>query len=849
MFLPTKCIRATPGAYFNPLAAKVESFSLVGMMFDEMQARTTSDAIVHFFENLSAEEQRKKYYEDDDAFHRWFEVAVGNRNADLVSQLVKFIHETPAPEGWAQLYETIYAEKVKEGETPRKRHWGLTSYHYHCLLRVFTHQSDLASIQQLTQIIQQRTIDEYDKTSKPLDNTDESVETKTKPVEEVWRTLYRQTSTINANSIAWMMWSNWTLGSLQTVLRIFSDVTVVSEVTPAVRQLLVSPPDGYENEWLRETQSLQSPPLTMLLYICCQYSSPMSGLTVDRGRIAESKQRAEKSVPTSAVVYTNVPAELVVIIAATKKLLQIPLTACDYIHLLVAVLNNYRVFQRIQRNVLFNQRRSKELFSHEGHTSFDFLIEDTHSVFSADVRASDDDVPSVHHIVPVVLRSLRGAFHVLGEDTGAIRHVGFVQKRLATLNGWVRTVLDCVLDDDADPGAVFDVLLSWGEVHGRPSFCLNITNYLYQRMQMPSKSVDVNGLSPLAVMRKRLLGGSNLKLTPRFTSISTMADVIRQYPAENAARAMLPKLLYFSSLSQNSDSYEEDTRWYLRAQQMMFAKTPQELLKMLKEFVNTRYADERKISYGVLREGVRCALDACVRFTPANKKMGPDAVKERHRWWLFNDARDISLTLYGSTQNTNEKVREIFLRDASPAPTKSVEKMDEEFEWLKKLDPKVKRPSLSADQYERETASWASLPANFVPAHFVDPGISNPYPHVCLGTSLAIAEDDDPFNEVYKVIQTCHSPQPTWYLGDKGTITRLLRCLLHRLEFRKAVDLMRSAIRVMGYGQKIDKDIQKFFHEIGDPSGSIAFKLAAGIMDGDVAATKARHIGSSSQPE
>ena len=816
-------------------------------MFDEMQTRAVSEDITHFFQNLAAEEQRKRYYEDEITIRRWFEVAIANRNADLVSQLVKFIHETPAPEGWTQLHETVYMrQKEDENGKIMKRHWGLTSYHYHCLLRVFTHQGDSTSIQQLTQIMQKRTLDERQKIAESKNSENDAVS------DPQWRKRFLLTSTINANSIAWIMWINYMMGSLEGVLRAFSDSTVATESNPVSRETLMSPPDGQEDAWLNGPVELHCAPLSMLLYICCQYSSPMSGLTLDRGRIAESKLRAEHSIPSDAASYTNVPPELVVIIAAAKKLLHIPLTTSDFIHLLLAVLNNYRVFQRVQRNVLFNHRRSKELHSLPGQTSYNFLVENTQSVFSSATRLSEDDATGAapHHVVPVVLRALRGAFVILDRDPSALGNVGFVQKRHATLNGWVRSVLDIVLDECSDPAAVFDALLAWSDVHGRPSFALNVSNFLYQRMQLPPEQPQAGEASPMASMRTRLLSGASSTIVPQFTSIAALADVIRHYPAARAAKEMTPKFVFFSSLCLRADVYKEDTRWYVRAQQMMFAASPQELITMLKEFVNTKYADDRKISFGVIREGLRCALDACVRFTPAGRTMDAHSAKDRFRWWVFNDARDISLTLYGSTQNTNEKVREIFSRGASPNPSKTEQSMHEEFARLANIDANCQRPASGTDSAPREAASWTGLPMNAVPDYFEDPEKSNPYPHICLGTLPLRSEDgqQDPFTEIFEIIQSCNPQQPNWYLNDKGTITRLLRCLLHRLEFRKAVDLMRSAIRVMGYGQKIDRDIQKFFREIGDPSGSIAFKLAAGIMDGEVTATKARHMTRSSQP-
>ena len=97
------------------------------------------------------------------------------------------------------------------------------------------------------------------------------------------------------------------------------------------------------------------------------------------------------------------------------------------------------------------------------------------------------------------------------------------------------------------------------------------------------------------------------------------------------------------------------------------------------------------------------------------------------------------------------------------------------------------------------------------------------------------------FPLVCQLIRNAYPHQETWYLYDKDTVTRLVRCMLHRLDFEGAIRTMRSAIKTLGYGHKMDRDIQRIFTEIGDPSGSICFKLASGIMGGEVNPTKTRH--------
>ena len=841
-------MRAVPGAYFNPLSPLDESFSLVGMMFDEMQSRTVSDEILNFLENLPVEEQRRQYYADAAKFHGWFEIAVKMRNADMVSQLVKFVHETPAPPEWDLAYETIHVfgsgNTEKTPVTPK--HWGLTSYHYHCLLRVFSYQGDIPSLQQLVQIMQRKSIEERRKST---ETTAEESQGETNLL--YWRKRYLLTSTVNANTIAWLMWMNWSSGSLETALRIFEDVSTGTEDRATSRNLFLSPQDGLEDEWIRKRLPLHCAPLSMLIFICAQQCVPMSGLVADAGELVESKSRAENRVPSAAVAHTSIPPELVVIVTATKRLLDIPLTASDYVQLLLAVLNNHRIFQRIQR-ILYNHRRSRELHSFQSHTSFNFLVEVTHGVFPAHHSRDDMHGISPHFVVPLVLRALRGAFGMLQKDPAEIRPVGFVQSRQSTLNGWVRCVLDAMLDDCTEPAAVFDALVSWAEVHRRPTFSVNICNYLYERIQTPRDVQQVVSSPSFADLRARLVRRHVANVVPKFTTVSILGDVIRNFPAGRVAKYMLPRLVFFTSLCLSADSYKEDTRWYLRAQQLMFARTSTELLAMVKKLLDTKYADESGISFAVIREGLRCCLDACVWLTPANPVIGKDALNERWRWWIFNDARDIALTLYGFAPNINEKVQEVFERNASPRPCKSEDKMHAEFRRILRLDTSCTKAPLLPEEFIRETSTWTGMSMSFVPPHWKHGDGINPFPHVFLGnTRPADAREgkpDDPFPEVYALIRNSNSRQTNWHLSDKDTVTRLLRCLLHRLEFEKAVELMRSAIKVMGYGQKVDRDIQRFFTEIGDPSGSIAFKLASGIMDGEVNQSKTRHYSSAGNP-
>ena len=543
----------------------------------------------------------------------------------------------------------------------------------------------------------------------------------------------------------------------------------------------------------------------------------------------------------------SLPPELGVLLAATLKMLDSRMQSIDYISLLMCVLNNHNRFSRIQRTILYHCHTSD--VNNDGYSSFQCLVER----ISVPKSVISGHQQRCTQLVDSIVRTVHECLVKCGKDIRKPMRLGFTQCRHVTLEGWVRSVLHLACEELTDPSAIFDALLTWGDVQKRRIFVLDVSLQLMSALARDTTNASQNRKSEdvLLTLRSKIIRkcrpsiqAQELHFHPMFTSVALFADNLMHYSSGSRLWAQFSAL---ADAALSHPKYEDGTRLYVKSQKLMFLQT-EDLKQNLQHILHTgmRMRSDQKISFSVMREAVRCALDACARWVPKDLKLNELSMKARYKWWTFNDCRDMALSLYGSVSEANEKMKTIFLNNCIPPAMKGSVSSEEEFFFAKKVDSSVHKPS---KVLQRKTSCWLQLPDTYIPDHMTDPHVYNMFPRIRLpaestaqGIHSAIRQNSiDVFPQIYEMIKDCHLNQNTWYLNDKDTVIRLVRCLLHRLDFDGAIGVMRAAIRLLGYGHKMDRDIQKIFSEIHDPSGSICFKLASGIMDGEVHQTKTRH--------
>ena len=647
-------MHSIPAESINPLILpKLTSFSLVGTMVQDMEVRRLREEYKIFLEENTREQQQQFYLQKKKRFHQWLEAAVKLRDIDVVSRLVKFVRESDTEQEVGAEEENSIHLGAPKPQPWRVRSLGLRSYHFHCLLRAFAMHADYKSLEQLIILMEERDLE-----TKNTANKAQNV-----------------SYLLNGNTVAWLMWTAFKADHISRIVDIFSYASLKAYTFSGKENasvMLFPPPDTYNEE---PKNSRICPSISMLLYIVAQYSAPMAGMV--------SRLRSEKTAHRSkafAEFSCQFPPELSVVLAATLKLLDVSLQAMDYISLLISVLNNYTIFPRIQQTVLYNGKRSFEL-PREGYSSFRYLTERFRNTFTSACEKVDRGTTS--HLLQSVMTALEHYFYQSSRSIDEVSSIGFVQCRHLTLEGWVRTTLDCACRDLSDPSPVFDAVLTWGDIQQRHLFVFETASNLLNKL--PKRSTDYE--KPPSTMKEALhrlreiireeiepWGASkSCAFFPMFTSIALLADNMSVFPWSCIRHYMQTCFQSLLTVALQNPVYSRSTKHYIRSQQLLFASSST-LQPLLKELLGSETFEEggQRIAVSIVRETVRCALDVCIRWVPQNLKLNPSSLEERYKWWIFNDCRDIALTLYGSVPDINERVRLMSGRRGFPGACKDV---------------------------------------------------------------------------------------------------------------------------------------------------------------------------------
>eukprot|EP00759_Apiculatamorpha_spiralis_P029402 PhF_6_TR31536/c0_g1_i2/m.46515 len=583
---------------------------------------------------------------------------------------------------------------------------------------------------------------------------------------------------LTANTVAWYMHYAWLCGHVQSALDIFS-VAVELEGFG----LMFAARDGWEEDDVAAATASFSPPLSMLLYIM-----------------------------THTPELTPMPPEIGIIIASMMKMLGLKLGAQDYASMLHSVLEDPKSFPRVQRTVLMNAMRSTTLPDEEGITCFEYLVERVRASIKSPANAKGSTTKGTTKQTQYT-ETVLNALETLISRHGGVKQlhtIGFVQCRVTTLEGWVRRVMDMVVQEDAGPMSVYDRLISWAYGHKRYLFVLDLCTQMSVHIQ------------------------SNESLFPMWACLPQIADSIASFPT-NQIEAILPRYNHVLERALQNPQLSEQTILYLKTQSSLLCLSPKEMQEVLTTFQQ----QGKSATFSILREVYRCCLDTCVKWTPPNLKLSKGSVQERFRWWLFNDCRDIGLVMWGAVPDINVKIRHLYQRNGMPEPVKSEEDMRREARLFHDLvDPSI-NPTHPVENnhapFKRTTKSILNLSHAHIPEHMTNSKTPNPYPHVVLNTLPSDLQHSDVFPWLWENVASIVSTHNSlWYIQDRETTLRLVRCFLHRLDWEKAIQIMTGAVQSVGYNMKTDRELQSIFKEIGDPSGSVCFKLAAKVLEGDV---------------
>eukprot|EP00760_Papus_ankaliazontas_P033650 PhM_4_TR6544/c0_g1_i1/m.48338 len=657
---------------------------------------------------------------------------------------------------------------------------GLRPYHFHTLLRVFVYSSDFTSAVQLLTTMEGRGLQD-------------------------------------ASTYAWVLWATWrSAGVQETRAKMMLHVCQLSIKHNALLQddlEIVSAARASSQQEEQQTQSsLHSPLLSMLLH-CTAHSASM---TV-----------ADFSIESSFLI------------ALTMRACDVPLRTADYLNLFSHLLHGVARFPRLRRLVLASSDRATYSLSN--------VIERAAAVM---LNSGNTRLQSTIHNIDTLLHSVLLPYaRACGVDVKKAltpQQTGrMFRARVVSLEGFIREVLIDVVEqwkarpDLVDAAVIFDFLVTHGSVHRRHVLAVYSMGLLVQHAQ-PSVSED--------------------QLVPTWTTVAQLSDIIATFP-----RATVDTLQarYLFLHDRTCVHVPEQTEKYLLTQMIAFARTPQEMLDLLSSRIMVKGS---QVAFSITREAFRCALDACAAWAPRNPKLSRQALQERYRWWLFNDCRDIGLVIYGAVPDINAKIRTLYRRNGTPEPLRSELTMETEFKAFAAAIGKDAPGGRGINRtYKRKTKSYLRLPFFYVPKHLTDVARYNPYPHAVLPSaavdvSSSASENEDPFPVLWENIQrvanaaagrvndslsskatSSTSNTMQWFIHDRETALRIVRCFIHRLDWASAVQIMTSSVNAVGFSTRADRELQKIFMEIGDPSGAVSFKLAARVLDGDVAPTRVRH--------
>jgi hypothetical protein len=304
-----------------------------------------------------------------------------------------------------------------------------------------------------------------------------------------------------------------------------------------------------------------------------------------------------------------------------------------------------------------------------------------------------------------------------------------------------------------------------------------------------------------------------------------------------------------SKATQHLNASDEKILWALSQPLIQSDLEAQQAVAYVRE--NSEHA---RTLFKAVKHMIRALIATASMYPPANPKLTATGIKERHRWGLYCEARDIALTLYGPTRNGREQMKRLFNTQGRLQPLRSADAIAKDTAAMAALFGKAAAAQSNTsranggDEHEHQTepadapngAEWLARPRlsiplfdvpdlTTVPAHMADPARPNPYPQIALRSVRAFdGQVADFFPQVKQLLSALGDP---WWLGEPDTYLALLRCYLHRLDWEGAVAMSEQGFRNIVLTSAVDAGIQKIFDEIGDPTGATPFKVAAKIVD------------------
>jgi hypothetical protein len=234
---------------------------------------------------------------------------------------------------------------------------------------------------------------------------------------------------------------------------------------------------------------------------------------------------------------------------------------------------------------------------------------------------------------------------------------------------------------------------------------------------------------------------------------------------------------------------------------------------------------------------LRKFVELCGLQPPENCKFTAENLAEREKWGRYMESRDAALALFGTTKQARDTMKRMFYNNGSQTPLRDPEMIQRDILSVKKMF-QIEEASVPRPISQRETAPLAVLgSASSVPPHLYDPAIYNPYPHCCLTRSPLSPTEfrQDFFPEIWNAITDPMVSGPDdWYLRDAAMYSALMRCLIHRLDWEAMVELTIKSVKNFEFSHQLDAELLRYFSEIGDAGGCVAFKVATKLYDGRI---------------
>ena len=221
---------------------------------------------------------------------------------------------------------------------------------------------------------------------------------------------------------------------------------------------------------------------------------------------------------------------------------------------------------------------------------------------------------------------------------------------------------------------------------------------------------------------------------------------------------------------------------------------------------------------------------------PRNAKMDEHSEAERRKWFKYNESRDMALALFGGTAAGKDAMQALYMNQNRQAAVRNrdvVERDKADFMRLFGVTPMQHRIT-------PPVVSVHPSVTDVLPRHCYDKTIDNPFPHVRMARSADTRLLEDVFPRLQSHLRYLSKREDRFWLNDQETVLKLLRCYLHRLDWKGAASLVEDIKKHFEFNNVMDAELQRIFDEIGDPTGSIYFKMATNLFDGRIVETGRR---------